>query len=637
MSIGTRRLQRTHFRTGNPTDGAGSVAVGAAAYAVPGDAIYVATSGNDTTGTGAIGAPYKTLAKGLTAAVAGKTIVLRAGSYHEGGSNHLSANGIQIFKNNITIQNYPNEAVWFDGSQTQTGWTQSGATWSIPWTKVFDHSPTSSSGAADGSTPGWQWINANYPCAPFPEQVFIDDVPQTQVDSLAACTAGTFFVQGTTTNMIFTPTALHIGTDPAGKTVAISDLHNFLNLGNGFTGLTIRGVGIRRYGNALPQYGCLRFDGDGFIATNGLLENVVMEDIATAAFESNACGGNTLRNVTFRRAGYRAIGGHHSDNLTLDKVLIEECNSQNFNSSPDSGCIKITQSQHVTLKNSILRNSKCKGMWFDMSVYDMSVYSNDFIDLKDTCAFFEISGTGVCANNLFVNCPAEAIKVNNTDNMEVWNNTIVNCANLSLKLSPDTSNLGNGDRRPLAVYQEMRRPANTSYGDDSRYPYPDVRYTTYMTWVIGDITINNNIVADNPANAYAAFCIDDQNIASGGSAGQLLASYGAVMGGNVFHWTTAPSTSPPYPYIFPPTSTSSSTPVVYSTHAAMVSATSLNTTGTEINPKSSGTSLASPIDGSYVVKPAHASLHTNATSLSGSIAALVGQPTGTKHAGAWRN
>jgi hypothetical protein len=46
------------------------------------------STGNDTTGTGAIGAPYATLAKALTQVdgTAGKTIMLRGGTYAEGGT-----------------------------------------------------------------------------------------------------------------------------------------------------------------------------------------------------------------------------------------------------------------------------------------------------------------------------------------------------------------------------------------------------------------------------------------------------------------------------------------------------------------------------------------------------------------------
>lgn len=639
MSIGSRRFSRASITDTStvvsPTANAGSVPVGSAAYTVPGDALYIATTGNDTTGTGTSGAPYRTLAKAVTAATAGNTIVIRAGTYHEGNSNHLSAIGINVTKNNLTIQNYPGEAVWFDGSSVQTGWTQSGSTWYIAWTKQFDHSPTQTSGADDGTEQFWKWVNDSYPCAPFPEQVFIDGTPLTQVGSLAECVAGTFFVDGTTaSNKIFTPTRLYIGTNPTGKTITASDLHNFLNLAGGYSGLTIRGVGIRRYGNSLAQYAVLRFDGAGNTA-NSVLENVVIEDCAAMSFSINQCHNNTITHVTIRRSGYRSSGCWRSDNIVFDNILIEGDNAGHFNTSPDAACIKVTQSQHITLRNSILRDSNGKGMWFDMSVYDMKVYNNDFLRLKDSATFFEVSGTGICANNLFVDCPSEAIKIVNTDNMEVWNNTIVNCASLAERMTPDTANLGNSDRRAVAVYQEPRRPTNSAYNLDGRYPVSDPMYTTYMTWQINDIAIHNNIVASIPSNAYAIFSIDDQQVQQGAT-NQLLSAYGAVMDGNVFHWATAPTTTFPYPYIFPAATIGSSTPVVYSTHAAMASATGLNTNGTEINPKGSGLSNASPLDASYRVTAGQATLHTKAVALSSTVAALIGQTAGSKRAGAWR-
>ena len=111
-------------------------------------------------------------------------------------------------------------------------------------------------------------------------------------------------------------------------------------------------------------------------------------------------------------------------------------------------------------------------------------------------------------------------------------------------------------------------------------------YSTYMTWQINDITLNNNVVANTPANAYAMFCIDDQQTNTGGT-NQLLSEYGAVMNGNIFHWSSPPSSTPPYPYIFPPPSVPSSSPVVYATHVQMSQATGLNSSGAELNPKGS--------------------------------------------------
>jgi hypothetical protein len=53
--------------------------------------IYVRTSGNDSTGNGTTGTPYKTLAKAIAAAAAGDTILMGDGTYAEdSGSGYLS-------------------------------------------------------------------------------------------------------------------------------------------------------------------------------------------------------------------------------------------------------------------------------------------------------------------------------------------------------------------------------------------------------------------------------------------------------------------------------------------------------------------------------------------------------------------
>lgn len=56
--------------------------------------IYVATTGNDTTGTGSQAAPYLTLTKAMTVAVAGDGILLGNGTYAEntGGNNYWQIN-----------------------------------------------------------------------------------------------------------------------------------------------------------------------------------------------------------------------------------------------------------------------------------------------------------------------------------------------------------------------------------------------------------------------------------------------------------------------------------------------------------------------------------------------------------------
>ena len=93
---------------GSAIGGAGTT-VGAAHYPVPSGAIIVSPSGNDAA-AGTTSAPLRTLAHAVASAPSGATIVLRAGSYHE---SVVIPPGKRL-----TIQAWPGEPVWLDGSST---------------------------------------------------------------------------------------------------------------------------------------------------------------------------------------------------------------------------------------------------------------------------------------------------------------------------------------------------------------------------------------------------------------------------------------------------------------------------------------------------------------------------------------
>ena len=61
----------------------GAPDIGAYEYQTPANALYVATTGNDTTGDGTETKPYKTIQKAADMATAGKTIYVKEGTYNE--------------------------------------------------------------------------------------------------------------------------------------------------------------------------------------------------------------------------------------------------------------------------------------------------------------------------------------------------------------------------------------------------------------------------------------------------------------------------------------------------------------------------------------------------------------------------
>lgn len=284
MSIGARRLSRTYQSTSNPSGlnvGMGSVPIGSASYSVPSDgtARYVSPSGSNSN-SGTFASPWQTFEYAMANTASGGTVVLRAGTYHEGktfvnSSSNTNAGYVAISttNTNITIQNYPGEEVWFDGSTLVSGWTVSGSYWYTNWTPlrrdlytwaasyppaVDDNNTTNGWGSLDNSAVGWTYVDysdTTRACAGRPERVWrrikgsTDEsawVQLTQVEYLADMTSDTFYGDAYTNR-------LYVSANPATYDIRITDKQTLFNSIGANT--TVRGIGFRRYAPSLPQWG----------------------------------------------------------------------------------------------------------------------------------------------------------------------------------------------------------------------------------------------------------------------------------------------------------------------------------------------------------------------------------------------
>lgn len=441
----------------------GATAVGSARYAVPAGAVYVDDSAA-AGGTGTATAPYNSIQTAIDRSASGSVLVLRAGTYRQSATVPAGKA--------LTIQSYPGEAVWLDGSEKISGWTASGASFYSPgWTYDFDASPSFTKGQADGTAPGWQWLNPSYPMAANPEQVWIDGVQQREVSSLSQLTAGTFF----------TDTAgdrLYLGTNPSGHEVRASTLTKALSLRG--EGTTVRGIGIRGYATSVWMMGAVTVE-----APRTTIENVEIHDTATTGLFVGAADA-VVRDVTLARNGLMGLGANFADRLLVDGLLAVENNSEHFNQAPVSGGLKIAKSRGFIVKSSAFLRNDGPGLWTDQSVYDMDISGSDFVENKGTGVFLEISQKVDFVNNLVLNNVGNAIKINNTGGVNLWNNTIV------------------GGDRVLNIVQDSRSATDASVpGHDPRYPFPDPT----MPWVIRDISIGNNVIAQSTGNC--TFCVED--------------------------------------------------------------------------------------------------------------------------------
>ncbi|MEA5055280.1 MAG: right-handed parallel beta-helix repeat-containing protein, partial [Propionicimonas sp.] len=554
--------------TARPAASAGSAAVGSAKYTVPTGAVFVATSGKDTA-AGTKSAPVKTVTQALKLVPTGGTIVLRAGSYNE---------TVEIYKK-VTIQNYPGEAVWLDGSIPVTGWVKDGSTWRKDGWKVrFDHSPTYTKGAKD-RTDDWQMVNPAVPMAPYPDQVWTGATRLTQVASKKAVTSGKFYLDESTSK-------LYVGSDPTGGARA-SNLQYAINVRA--TGVTIRGIGIRRFATSVWQMGSVTLE-----SPNATVENVLIAESATTGI-SVINSGATLTKLTVENNGMLGIHGNNADRITLTSVVARNNNTENFNTGPVASGMKITKSRGVKVTNSSFANNNGHGFWEDQSVYDSVLSGNNFTGNKGYGLFLEISAKAIVADSLILNNKREGLVVNNFSNAQIWNNTIV------------------GNSRPIWLAQDDRTPTKNDAGVDKRVAWPDPE----MTWKVDQVTLSNNVLGIQAAG-NTMLCVEDYTYTR--TAEQMH----VTTNGNVYNRATA--TSPSWLSIW---SRGSAGAYTFTTLNAMKSTTKQEARGREYTG-------ASVVDSKGALSASVVSQASAiALPLPSAVAAAIGRPAGTAALGAW--
>lgn len=590
--------------TGTITD-AGTVPVGTAQYTTPSGALFVATNGSDSA-AGTQAAPLATLAKAISLAPAGGTIIMRAGSYNEGTDTQGGSLTLGIVMNKaVTIQNYPGEAVWLDGSTPVTGsWTAGSGTWSTPYNRLFDRSPTFTSGAADGTVGGsgaqGQFLDPSYPCAAWPDMVFYDGTQLEQVDSLAKVTSGKFYIAGsTTTGFWFQGATLYIGDNPSGHQIRFANKTRLAAITG--SNVTIQGIGIRRYASSQPGIGAIYAAGPYMT-----FENVQIEDMACSAMwlVSNNI---TLRKVTMRRIGFNAVGSNKADNILFDSVDFQQCNYNNFfTGGPAVGIIKIAKCQSVTVTNSILANSKCHGFWTDQTVNHPYVINSWIHDLTGGRAVdFELSSNAILANCKIYNINGVGVFINDSDQVRIWNCTFTNVITGS---GSGYVQIGQSDRR----YTNSR----DSYGIDPRQPSSYYSGDTSHQWVNNGFEVYNSVMAR--PNGVGRGIFDCESAQDGARPNaKFQPDFNPKMDSNVYFWTSAPQ----YPFVA--TLGYQVNPKIYFTLSSFQSGTGLETNGTFVS--------SNPLDANYNLTDT--TLHSKGTGLPADVAALIGQSAGTKHIG----
>jgi hypothetical protein len=326
-----------------------------------------------------------------------------------------------------------------------------------------------------------------------------------------------------------------------------------------------------------------------------LLENVVIEDMATTGVSLQR-EDIRLTNVTVARSGMLGIHGRYADRMKLTSVLSTRNNVERFNLAPVSGGAKIGLTRGVTVVDSDFAGNYGHGFWEDMSDYNSVFRGTRFTDNTGTGLFLEISARAVVGDCLFARNGEFGIKVNNTSNVQIWNNAFVGNTN-----------------RPVNLVQDSRRNTNpTDPAVDPRIAWPDPE----MPWTLGPVTFRNNVVSGGGGNCVQ--CVEDYS-------GQRSAEQmGISVDGNAYYrpststptWLMVWSRGPGNPYVF--TSLSQARATV------------------GVEPRGQEFSGSAIVDGSGRLSATVAAIEGQiAVPLPSSVATLIGRPAGAVHLGIW--
>jgi hypothetical protein len=554
-----------------PADTAGSLAVGKARYAVPSGAVFASPSGSDAN-AGTQSKPVRTITRALALVPSGGTVVLRAGTFHE---------QVTISKAGVTVQNYPGEAVWLDGTVPVTSWQTEGSIWKhTGWTARFDSTPSFTKGQADGTAEGWKFINPSYPMAAHPDMVFRNGVSMRQVQDKAQVKPNT--------NTFWLDTAasvLYIGANPSGAQMRATNLAKAISVRA--SGVNLKGFGVRRFGNSIWHIGGVTLEG-----TSNRMANMVVEQMATigvGAINADA----VFDHVTVRANGLLGIHAATSDRLRILYASVTSNNTEHFHTAPVSGGIKVGRLRTVTVSRSNLSGNLGPGFWADQSVYDSRLVSNNIDSNYGAGVFLEISAKAVAIDNLVTRNKGNGFKVNNTSDVRLWNNTVL------------------ANNRQINIVADSRLASNTDWGHDPRHPNDPT-----MTWVLGPVQLRNNVIG-RAASGNCILCVEDYTFKR--SAEEI----GVSTARNLYN---RPTGTPQWHHVW---SSGSTNPDVFNNLASF-----RRETGEEAYSLTYEGSMQVSLAGALNPTPRAAGVKASAL-LPSDLAKLVGQPTGARQMGVW--
>lgn len=486
--------------TGDTTTPGAHLPIDYSLSSLTGTVRYVAATGGSDSNAGTQAAPFATIAKGISASAANDTVVLRGGTYREGG--------IVVNKAGLKIIAYPKETPTVTGSVAIGGaWTPEGSYGYKAYTPM--QTPV------DGDL-GIQWVSQNQNLTSNtgyiglrPDQVWVNGTKLAQKPNKTDVTDSTFYVD-TTNNRVYLS-----ATNAAKSDIEITNKQKAVSLAASNT--VLEGIRFQRFAACLHSSGnCQEADiVAGTNINNTVLRNVEVLDSSFVGVKYANNNGNLMKNVTVNSSNWMGVNATLTQNLTLDAAQLNSHNKAGeFSNSPQSGGLKTSRTWYTKVINSDVSESNSHGIWFDQSNYKMEVANSTVINNYGAGIFFEISDDLLLANNYIVNnggSGAASVEIAASSGVKLVNNTIVR-----------------GPKDILAFYTDPRskpgcvtdpdvcgvKTYSSERGGPSGTSVPPT-----MTWINGLDLMVNNIIGYPDGSGYCdnkvPFCFTQARSDSG--------------------------------------------------------------------------------------------------------------------------
>jgi parallel beta-helix repeat protein len=246
------------------------------------------------------------------------------------------------------------------------------------------------------------------------------------------------------------------------------------------------------------------------------IDDVIVSDTALTGI-SVIGNGTTIRDTTVTNPGFIGIHGHNADNLRVEQTLVKNANTARFDDEHSASGMKVTKSRHVHVEGNEFASSRGPGIWVDQDAYNVTVVRNYVHDSVRSGIEIELTGKGVIAGNVVTNSGERGIWMLDSNDMEIWNNTLVK------------NYVG------IETYDGSRDATDvTSFNHDERFAAPQPG----ITWKTEDIAIRNNVIVDGKPSSSIMLLTDDHARTSNATASGISSNY------NVF--ARAVATSPQY-------------------------------------------------------------------------------------------